>query len=356
MKTLMLSTVNAFFSQRAGLFFVLIGILFGFLSGQEHHAFAVFFLTGSYGFAYLFAIWLAYTLLCTQFLTSLWKQPEYAFIYHTRLWTPLQRLMRFALMAMGFLQPIVYYGVYLISISVQDHLFDRLWSVLPFYLILIAAIVIAGEWRIRNPRFFTVKIKKSIFQWPFPRPANWAYWSIEWLFRERGVTLLAGKAGSILVSVGTMLYYTTDTYDLRLPAVGLLLAYAMNVGISYELYRWESQVWLWGRSLPVSNLKRFGRILTLHAIIILPETLAVLRNGSLTIFEIVQLFGLGLSVLVMLHSFLYKKEGLLEDSMQGILLSFVGLTILILYKIPLLLIAAVLLIVSYLMFPKWYKV
>jgi hypothetical protein len=356
MKTLMLSTVTAFFSQRAGLFFVLMGVLFGFLSGAEHHAFAVFFLTGTYGIVYLFAIWLAYTLLCVQFLTGLWKQPEYTFVYHTRLWRLSRRFLRFLLMSLGFLQPILYYGVYLISISIQDDISGRLGLVLPLYLIMIAFIMIAAEWRIRNPRLYVVKNSKFIFHWPFPRPRNWAYWSIEWLFRERGVTLLAGKAGAILVATGTMLYYTTDAYDLRLPAVGLLLAYSLNVGISYELYKWESQVWLWGRTLPVSNLQRFGRVLALHAIIILPETLAVLRNGALTFFEICQLFGLGLSVLTLLHSFFYKKEGLLDDSMQTILFGFVGLTILILYKIPLLLIGGVLLVLTYYMFPRWYKV
>ena len=105
MKMLLVSTVSAFFRQRAGTFLVLLGMLFGFLSANEHHAFAVFFLTGAYGMFALFVIWLAYSLLCVQFLINTWKLPEYTFIYHARTWPTLVRARRFAVQALSFLQP-----------------------------------------------------------------------------------------------------------------------------------------------------------------------------------------------------------------------------------------------------------
>jgi len=356
MKMLMLSTVSEFFRQRAGMFFVLMGILFGFLSGAEHRAFALFFLTGSYGTLYLFAIWLCYTLLSLQFVIGLWKQPDYAFIYNVRIWALPKRAYRFVMLALGFLQPILYYGIYLVSIAVQADVAHRLWPVPFFYFILILILFSGAEWRIRNPQLFVAKEGGSWIKWPFPRINSWAYWSLEWLFREKGVTLLAGKLGSVLVAVCTLLYYSTDTYDLRLPAVGLSLAYLLNIGISYELYKWESDVWLWGRSLPVSGLRRLGRVISLHAIIILPETLVAVRNGILTLFEVAQLYGLGLAILVFVHIFFYKKSQLLEDSIQTVLFGFIGLTLLILYKIPLLLIAACVFIFVLYIFPKWYQV
>jgi hypothetical protein len=356
MKMLMLSTVSEFFRQRAGMFFVLMGILFGFLSGAEHRAFALFFLTGSYGMLYLFAIWLCYTLLSLQFLISLWKQPDYAFIYNVRIWPLYKRAYRFVMLALGFLQPILYYGVYLISIAVQDKIMSHLWGIPFFYVFLILIIFSGAEWRIRNPQLFVAKKSRNWIKWPFPRINSWTYWSFEWLFRAKGVTLLAGKLGSVLVAVCTLLYYSTDTYDLRLPAVGLSLAYLLNIGISYELYRWESEVWLWGRSLPVSGLRRLGRIILLHAIIILPETLVAVRNSVLTFYEVLQLYTLGLAVLAFVHVFFYKKSQLLEDSIQTVLFGFIGLTLLILYKIPLLLIAACIFTFALYIFPKWYRV
>ena len=153
MKMLLISTVSAFFRQRAGTFLVLLGVLFGFLSANEHHAFAVFFLTGTYGMLALFVIWLVYSLLCTQFLINTWKLPEYTFIFHARTWPPFLRMRRFGVQALGFMQPILYYGVYLLIVAIQDNLLPRLWPVIPFYLVLILMLALIAEWRLRNPVF-----------------------------------------------------------------------------------------------------------------------------------------------------------------------------------------------------------
>jgi hypothetical protein len=351
----MLSTVAEFFRQRAGLFFVLLAVLFGFLRSAEHYAFAVFFLTGSKGMLYLGVVWLAYTLLCAQFLSRLWQRQEYAFIYAARLWNPSVRMFRFVLMAVGLLQPLFYYGIYLVAIAIQDKLVAGLWPIIPYYVGLITLIALTAEWRIRSPQVFVETKNSQLIKWPFKRKASLTLWSIEWLFREKGVTLLAGKLGAILVTLGTLLYYSTDDYDIRLPAVGLSLAYLLNMGISYELYKWESETWLWGRSLPVSRARRMVRILLIHAIIIIPETLTGIRNGALTFLETIQLYALGLSILVAVHLFFYKKRGLLEDSMQTALFGFIGLTLLILYKIPILILAGVFLSASILMYSRWHK-
>lgn len=355
MKILLISTVSAFFRQRAGMFFVLMGVLFGFLSAVEHRAFAIFFLTGANGMAYLFAIWLAYTLLCAQFIVHTWKLPEYTFLFNARVWPPATRLRRFVIQALGFLQPILFYGLYLIIISIQDDLLPKLWPVIPFYIVLIALLAAAAEWRIRKPVLYVPVKSKNSIQWPFRRPNSWLFWSLEWLLRERGVTLIAGKFGAMLVAAGTILYYNTGEYDIRMPAVGMSLAYLLNLGLSYELYYWESDVWLWGRSLPVSRGRRFGRTMLIHAILVLPETLVAVRNGALGLQEVVQLYLLGLSALIFSHLYYYKKGGLPENALQALLFGFIGLTLLILYKIPLIAIAGSLLLVSFSVYPKWCK-
>lgn len=356
MKMLLISTVSAFFRQRAGTFLVLLGVLFGFLSANEHHAFAVFFLTGAYGMLALFMIWLVYSLLCAQFLVNTWKLPEYTFIFHARTWPAFVRMRRFGVQALGFMQPILYYGVYLLIVAIQDKLLTRLWPVVPFYFVLIFMLALTAEWRIRKPVLYVPVKVKSIFKWPFPRSASWLYWSMEWLVRERGITLLAGKLGAMLVAAGTMLYYSTGEYDIRMPAVGLSLAYLLNLGLSLELYQWEAEIWLWGRSLPVPVWKRWGRVVAAHCLLIVPETVVVLRSGALGFAEVAQLYLLGLTILIVSHLYLNKRAGLPENAMQVFLFGFVGLTLLILYKIPLLILAGSGLLFSAYAFPKWCKI
>lgn len=355
MKMLLLSTVSAFFRQRAGTFLVLLGILFGFLSANEHHAFAVFFLTGTYGMLALFVIWLIYSLLCAQFLVNTWKLPEYTFIFHARTWSTSQRLRRFAVQGLGFMQPIVYYGVYLFIIGIQDKLLSRLWPIFPFYIVLMLMLAFVAEWRIRRPVLYVPPKGGGIVKWPFPRPTSWLYWSMEWLVRERGITLLVGKLGAMLVAAGTMLYYSTGEYDIRMPAVGMSLAYLLNLGLSLELYQWEADIWLWGKSLPVPVWKRWGRIVGAHGLMIVPETVVVLRSGALDFPAVAQLYLLGLTILIVSHLYLYKRAGLPENAMQVFLFGFIGLTLLILYKIPLLLIAGCGIAFSLYAFPRWAK-
>jgi hypothetical protein len=125
-----------------------------------------------------------------------------------------------------------------------------------------------------------------------------------------------------------------------MPAVGMSLAYLLNLGLSLELYRWEGEIWLWGRSLPVSVWKRWGRVVAAHIVLIVPETLVMLRSGALSLAEVAQLYVLGLTILIVSHLYLYKRAGLPENAMQVFLFGFVGLTLLILYKIPLSLLSA----------------
>jgi len=353
MKILMLSTVQTFFRQRAGMFFVLLAILFGFMGGSEHYGFALFFLTDPFGMFYLAGIWILYTFLCSHFVSNLWIQPDYSFIYQTRLWPNFKRVSRFFLMALGFLQPILYYGVYILAIARQDKLLHRVWPIFIFYMFLSAAVVLVAEWRIRNPQLFNLKAKSSS-AWPFPRPVSWIYWSIEWLIREKGLTFLTCKAGSVGIIICTLIYYQTDVYDIRLPAIGFSLGYLLNIGLSFELFYWENDVWLWNRSLPISMPERFLRTGIIHAVLLAPETLVALRYQIISFSEVMQLYILGLALILLFHIYLYKQSALLEDMMKPVLSGFVILTFMILYKIPVWGIAAAGFVISYYLYFKWY--
>ncbi|GAB3166161.1 hypothetical protein [Telluribacter humicola] len=348
MKVLLISTVREFFRQRAGFFFVLLGLLFGFLSGREHRAFALFFLTDRFGMIYLFLIWVMYALMVGQFVWQLWVRSEYTFIYHTRLLPRVRRYYYLAAVGMGLLQPILYYGVYLFLIARQDTALAAAWPVPVYWLLLTLLVVVVADSRLRNPD--TVQKQKArSFRLPFSRPHNWTFWTLEWLIRERGLTILLCKAGAMLFMSATLIYFRTGTYDLRLPAIGCTFAYLLNVGLSYEIYQWESRIWLWGRSLPVSEFRRYIQAALLHAVLLLPETLIAPRylGGQLTLPDLIQLYGLGLGSLLLYYTQLYQQDRLLEDTIRPLFIAYVVLTFIILYHTPVWLLTAGLLGVSF---------
>ena len=337
MKALLVCTVREFFRQRAGFFLVGIFLIFGFLTSREHYAFAVFFLKDDWGMAILLGIWSSYTLLCAQFIARQWMRPEYVFLHDARLWPPGKRFYRLFLMALGFIQPLLLYGVYVLSIARQEKILGKSWPIIGgYWLLLCLVLMVVTEWRLQNPDVAS-SARKSGIRLPFKRPANMIFWTLEWLLRERGLTLLLTKSGAILFVVATLVYDHTGDYDLRLPAMGFTLAYLMNIGLSQELYAWDNQVWLWGKNLPISQRKRFLNVLILHVILILPETLVAMRGdtqGSLTAWEWVQVFGLGLGCLLLHHARLYRKNYDPEKSSQSLLVGYLVLAFLILYSVP----------------------
>lgn len=335
MNVLLISTVREFYRQRAGFFFVLLGLLFGFLSSREHYAFALFFLTDPFGMLYLFLIWSLYALMVGQFVRQQWTRPDYTFIYHTRLLPPVRRYYYLAAVGLGLLQPVLYYGVYLVIIARQEKIIPEAWPVPLYWLLLMLGVVAVADLRLRHPNTVQ-KQKAGGLKLPFARPRSWTFWTLEWLVRERALTLLLCKAGAMLFMTATLIYFHTGTYDLRLPAIGCTFAYLLNVGLSYEIYQWESRAWLWGRSLPVSAPRRYRQTVLLHAVLLLPETLVAQRylGGPLTPLGLLQLYGLGLAGVLVYHTYLYRQDRLLEDTVRSLFIAYVVLTFLILYHLP----------------------
>ncbi len=57
-------------------------------------------------------------------------------------------------------------------------------------------------------------------------------------------------------------------------------------------------------------------------LLLLPETLIAAKYQILSIFEMIQLYGLGLAVLMLFQAYLYKHGGILEDMMKPVLIRF----------------------------------
>lgn len=335
MKVLLLATVREFFRQRAGFFLVVLFLIFGFLTSREHHAFALFFLTDEWGMITLFVIWSAFALLGAQFINHQFAQPEFTFLHGARLWSPSTRIYRLGAMSIGLVQPLIYYGLYVVSVAFQEGIMHKILPMFLFLSVLCVGLMGATEWSLRHPDVASAA-RKSGFKLPFKRPKSEAFWVLEWLIRDRGLSLLLTKLGATLFVLATLAYDRTGDYDLRLPAIGFSLAYLMNAGLSGELFHWENEVWLWGRSLPLSLSKRFFSVVLLHALLLLPETLFAWRDGwnMLDLWEWIQLYAMGISCLVLYHARLYQKGSKLEDSGAPIFGGFMALTLLILYGVP----------------------
>lgn len=341
MKTLFIATVGEFYKQRAGFFLTVVLLAFGFMGAGEHRALASFLASGAVGLAVLLVLWLAYTLMCGVFWNSLWRARAYTFVYHARLAPALKKLTWLGGIAAGFLIPVLLYGVWVIKTASGDSNLTGVFSVAGFWLLLWCSLVVLGNYLLNNQDTASKKTSLPAFA-SFKRPPNRVFWAVEWLVREKALTLLICKTGAAVFTAATLLYYGTDDYDVRLPAIGLLFAVLMNIGISHEIFHWETEIWRWGRSLPIPVSKRVAEVVVLHLLVLLPDTAVMLRYGFalLSIPEILQLLLLQGSFLLWYHGTLYRTEKSLEDSLTVVFRVFIPLTLLILYRVPLPLISA----------------
>jgi len=351
MHTLFRSTVGEFYRQRAGFFLIVILLAFGFLSAREHVGIAVFLLADKYGMISLAIVWVLYTLMAQIFWNALWSSPGYSFVYHARLLPAARRFSWLGVLAAGFLIPPLLYGAWIVNVALGEGIFDRSIPVLCIWAGMWLVLILWANRKLSNQD--TAVSKKNVpAALRFKRPVSWVFWTLEWLLREKSLTLLLCKAGSLLFTITTLAYYGTDDYDLRLPAIGLSMAVLANIGLSYEVFHWETNIWPWARSLPISFLTRTGRLILVHFLLLAPDFLLTIRYGYhlLGFDEMSKIFFLQLSVLLWYHSSLYKEKPLLEDSLGAVFILFIVLTVLILYSTPLVLLAAALLAGGFLNF------
>lgn len=334
MDILMQTTVREFYKQRAGFFMVVILCGFGFMTPREHFGIAVFFLTssplnfGAFSTLYVGLVWF--------FWNHLWKSRAYSFIYLLRLLPLRTRLVELICIAVGLLLPLILYFIWIFFVAAQLSLWNSLLTRSVFLLLWTGTLVAAGNYRLTHPNTsYTKRTVRSFLK--RKRPVSMPLWTIEWLFRERGLTLLLTKLGSSLTIAATLWYYSTDEFDLRLPAVGLSFAALANLGISYETYRWRVEAWSWSRTLPLKRRQRVLDIVFTHFLLLIPELFVITRYGlsELEVVDLIQLFFFIWSILISYHGLLSFFNLPFENSLKRLFFPYIVLTILIMYQIPL---------------------
>ncbi len=338
--------VTEFYKQRIGFFVVSAAFAFGILSGREHVNIAQTALTNLPFLGLICSLWTGYTLMVIQWIRHHLSLPEYRFLYALRTIRSGQRMRYFLYTTLQLLAPVLLYGLFIVCIAFQKNILMPVIILVSVIALLIMSTLLLLEWLIRHPAIRSQSVRRKTLN--LKRPVSFSYWTLEWLLRERTLTLLITKTASAVLIAGVILYYQTGEYDLRLPALGLTLATLLNTGLSAELFSWQNHTWLWLRSLPVSPQKQIIRILTIHFTILLPEIVITWRYGwgSLQWWEMIQLNLFCLTLILLVHSLFYLLNQTLEEMVRLLFWLFIGLTFIIMYKTSISVVAAIMLVVA----------
>lgn len=344
--------VTQFYKQRIGFFAVIAAIAFGVLTGREHTYIAETAIANLPFLGVICLFWLGYSLMVWSWIRHHLSLPEYRFIFSIRT-VPFRERVRYFLQLGIYLQiPVLLYAAFILSIGLRKNAHYPV-SILAVYVsALIVSTGLVIEWIIRNPVYKSNSLQRQILN--FNRPVSFTFWILEWLLRERTLTLMITKVASSILIAATMLYYQTGEYDIRLPALGLSLATMLNAGLSTEIFFWQNRQWAWIRSLPVPSVQYIQSILKTHILLLIPELLLTWRYGFSSLYgvEIIQLNLLSVSLILGIHARIYWYNRQLEDLIRKLFWLYILLTFVILYKTNLLFIAIIVITLAGIIYKK----
>jgi hypothetical protein len=142
---------------------------------------------------------------------------------------------------------------------------------------------------------------------------------------------------------GILKLYTTDDYDLRLLGLGILVAFALSIDLTGELHKFNNLHLALLRQLPLSHLRRIGSFFVTWLFLVLPETGLLITRfpARFGITGFLSAYSFALSIPFLFYNLFYIKDWLKEDIMKLVYVLVIAWFVLILFNIPLVVLAAV---------------
>lgn len=328
--------VREFYRSNAGFFLLVIGLGGGFMRGADHIALAEFFIGSPLLLSVPVILWTFYAMKVVNFNAEALKQDQNEFLFHVVLFPP--RELRTSLLLTLTLQlaPAFLYGFFLLVLAFKHKL------LLPALLVVAAltSITAWATWRLHTAfhhphRERKVSRLKRRIDAAFTKPS--ALFVVEWVVRQEPVMLAGTKIMSILVLWGVSAIYKTESYDLRLMAMGASVAFAANLTLLWHMHRFEHVYLTIMRQLPIPLLKRMTKLLFSLLILTLPETGFLLKSfpPAFTWQEIASCYTFALSILAFLYGFLYQKDRDQEQFISATFFIVMTWIVAILFGVPL---------------------
>ena len=344
-----------FYKLNSAFFLLVIGLSFGFMSGVEHKALALFFVASPTLLLVPISCWFLYMLKIIQFNKRILYLPPNEFIFNLlKLHKTFQWLYMVPVL-LNQLAPAIAYAIFLMIVAIQNTLITPVihLTVILFALTAISTFAFIYILNHLNPEK-KGGIIKSFFDTNFTKP--YFQFFILWITRRDLATLIGTKLFSCLFLWGVISLYSSDAYDSRLLAMGAAVAFSGNVMLVYHLHQFENLHFQILRNLPIPLWKRLLYFILTFTLICLPDLGLLTNNFPSTLGFSAEIFIVvfGLSIVILHYTYLYQRNMLLDRFIQhvfGITLFFV---VMILFSVPVWCIAFINLIVATILFRKYY--
>ncbi len=354
-RILNLTIVKEYYRQNAIFIFAVILFAFGFLRASEHITIIKLALKLPSLLALTFLVWAIHALKVILFSLRMFKSKSNEFLYNIRLFSPINRFLAFGLMQLSLLQLTLLYSLWMIKIGIEEQAFFEVLAIIACNIILILAGILAYEYRINRPN--TISITPKPIQSLLAKLRTPAYlFFIRFLLAKQPVLLLSTKLFACFILVGVCNLYPTDAYDERLLALGGLFVAAGHSVFCQQYLNFEFQYLSFSRNLPVSSERRILCYLLAYSILLLPESIVLVRNlpNSVSYIFALALVIFVLSMIFLLHHIQYISSISKDKFLKGSFFTGILFLLLIMFQIPVILMATINFLVAIFVFKKHY--
>jgi hypothetical protein len=343
-RILYLTWVKTYYRQNAIFVFVIILVAFGFLRAKEHLT-LIHYALEDYGVFFLACLlWILHGIKVIAYARRALLLKENEFLQHLLLFTRTERLWSFFGVIFQLVQLTFLYSLAMLIISYSAGYLEKglLGIAVHFLLCAVGALVLESQ--LNRPKSLN-NSRAWRAQLPIPQVLYYPYY----LVSRQTVLFLVSKVFSGTVLMMVCLLYPTDDYDIRLLGLGGLMgAYSQSVIFQYW-YFFERAYFDYYKNLPLSLFRRYYRYFVTVFILLIPEIIVLLRNWPVeyTSFPQILILMVGIAMGLLFYQ-MFKGE------FQGIFFSGVGLSIAIMFDMPMWLYGLGAAGIGYLLLSKYY--
>ncbi|NJM26642.1 MAG: hypothetical protein HC859_15360 [Bacteroidia bacterium] len=334
--------VREFYRANAGFFLLVTGLCFGFLRDVEHMALAQFFAASPVLALIPVAVWTVYAIKVILFNTAQARQPLNLFMQETALIRSSPRYVAIATSSALQLAPAFGYGLFLLLVCFQ---FGQ-W---PSALVLLSAVVLLWvlvawqvHYQLTHP-YTGVKVTRLELWVNKTFQRRQVFYFPEWAARHQPVSLIGVKLfGCALLWSASKLYLGED-YDVRLMGMAASIAFSANSLVLLGLQRFNNFHFQILRNMPFTISQRLLAFAQTLILLLLPEigVVAGYFPAGLQASAVVSVVLLGFSINVYLFGYMHRKDMKMETLTQMLFFTCIGWLLLILFSVPLLVLAVV---------------
>jgi hypothetical protein len=300
-------------------------------------------------------VWALHVVKTSLFFVKIMQQPSYEFLFDVTLLPEKKKWTELVSLQISLNAVFLSYAAFMLFIGIRQGNWASAGILVIANLIYIVLPILWKHKSLHYPAAFNRKIAFLNFRFPQLPLSEWFFFSV-FLLKKEPVYLLLQKFFAAVMIAGMAYFYPTDDYDDRLLKLGLFLVASGYFTLTQHFADYYNNGMLFTRNLPVSIERIFAEYIVNGVLFTLPELLLFVSYlpDNINLFVILDVYIYIIAAAVFWQTATFWID--IQNTRLHLFLftGHIALVIILMFKIPLVLLAAALLVISFWQLKKHY--